>query len=205
MIHFVTQLKYGNLFKKLTLGILGLIGVSFVLLLTCRNGMGVTPDSASYISAARNLVDGNGLLTYNGLHLIVQPPLYPIILAIIKKLVFIDPMISAAYVNAILFGLIIYLSGLLLLKYLDSFVLAFLGTVSVLISYALIQASLMILSETLFIFLVLLFLYYFEKYQSKKDFIFFFIFSLSISAACLTRYTGITIILTGIICIILWG
>lgn len=198
------QLKYRNLLKQIALGILGIIGASIILLLTSRHGAGMTPDSVAYISAARNLAEGQGFLTYNGLHLVVQPPLYPIMLAIIKKIVFIDPLISAGYVNAALFGLIIYLSGLLLLRYLNSFALIFLGTVSVLISYALVQASLMALSETLFIFLVLLFLYYFETYKSKRDFVSLFLFSISAALACLTRYTGIIIILTGIICIVLW-
>ncbi len=199
------QPKYRNQLKKIILGILGLVGAGVILLITNRYGAGITPDSVAYISAARNLAEGNGFLTYNGLHLIVQPPLYPIVLAVIKKILFIDPQISAGYVNAILFGLIIYLSGLLLSRYLNSFVLIFIGTVSVLISYVLVQASLVALSEPLFIFLVLLFLYYFEKYQTKRDFISFFLFSISAALACLTRYTGVIFILTGIICILLLG
>jgi hypothetical protein len=198
------QLKYRNLFKQIALGILGLIGASIIILLTSRYGAGMTPDSAAYISAARNLADGHGFLTYNGLHLVVQPPLYPIMLAAIKKIILIDPQISAGYVNAVLFGLIIYLSGLLLLRYLNSFALIFLGTVSILISNALVQASFMVLSELLFIFLILLFLYYLEKYQTKQDFVSLFLFSTSAALACLTRYTGIIMILTGIICILLW-
>ena len=193
-----------KLLFKTPLAILGLIGAIVIFLLTSRYGAGITPDSAAYISAARNLAEGNGFLTYNGLPLVVQPPLYPIILAVIKKIIVIDPQISAGYVNALLFGLIIYLSGLLLLRHLKSFALIFLGTVSVLISFALVQASLMALSELLFIFLLLLFLYFFGTYQAKRDFVSFFLFAISAALACLTRYTGVIIILTGIICIILW-
>ncbi len=190
--------------KKITLGILGFIGAIIILLVTSRYGAGITPDSVAYISAARNLAEGHGFLTYNGLHLVVQPPLYSIILAVIQKITLIDPQMLAGYVNAVLFGFIIYLSGLLLLRYLNSFALIFLGTVSVLISYALVQASLMALSEPLFIFLVLLFLYYFGTYQSKQDFVSFSLFSISAALACLTRYTGVIFILTGIISILLW-
>ena len=199
------QLKYRNLFQHIALGILGLIGVSIILLLTSRYGAGITPDSVAYISAARNLAEGHGFLTYNGLHLIVQPPLYPIMLAVIKKLLSIDPIVSAGYLNALLFGLIVYLSGLFLLKHLKSFTLVFLGAVSVLISSALVKTSFMALSEPLFIFIVLLFLYFFETYQSKHDFVSLFLFSISAAMACLTRYTGVIFILTGIICILLWG
>ena len=90
-----------------------------------------------------------------------------------------------------------------MLRYLNSFALIFLGTVSVLISYALVQASLMALSELLFIFLVLLFLYFFGIYQTKRDFVSLFLLSVSAAMACLTRYTGVIVILAGIICIIL--
>lgn len=192
-------------YKQITLGLLGLIGASIISFLTSRHGAGITPDSVAYISVARNLAEGHGFLTYNGSHLVVQPPLYPIILALIKKIMLIDPQISAGYLNAVIFGFIVYFSGLLLLRYLNSFALVLLGTASVMISYALVQASLMALSEPLFILLVLLFLYYFEEYQSKHDFVSFFLFSVSGALACLTRYTGVIIILTGIICIILWG
>jgi len=199
LIHFGIQVKYRNLFKLIVLGLLGFTGVGIILLITSRYGAGLTPDSAAYISAARNLAEGNGFLTYNGLHLVVQPPLYSIILAVIKKITLVDPQTSAGYLNAFLFGLIIYLSGILLLRYLKSFVLILLGTVSVLISYALVQASLMALSELLFIFLLLLFLYSFGTYQAKRDFISFFVFSASAALACLTRYTGIVMILLGVL------
>ena len=84
MVNFIVQLKYRSLFIQIALGILGFIGASIVLILTSRHGAGLTPDSAAYISA-RNLAEGNGFLTYNGLHLVVQPPLYPIMLAAVKK------------------------------------------------------------------------------------------------------------------------
>jgi len=201
-IHFGIQLKYRTLFKKLALGILGIVGTIIILLLTTPFGAGMTPDSAAYISAARNLSEGNGFLTYNGLHLVIQPPLYSILLAVTKKITSVDPQIAAGYVNAILFGSIIYLSGLLFLRYLKSFALIILGTISVLISYALVQVSFMALSELLFIFLVLLFLYHFMKYQIYGDFVSLFLFSISVSLACLTRYTGVIIILTGVLCIV---
>lgn len=201
-IHIGIQLKYRTPFKKIALGILGIIGTIIILLLTTPFGAGLTPDSVAYISAARNLSEGNGFLTYNGLHLVIQPPLYSILLAAIKKITSVDPQIAAGYVNALLFGTIIYLSGLILLRYLKSFALIILGTVSVLISYALVQASFMALSELLFIFLVLLFIYYFGKYQIKRDFISLFLFSIPVSLACLTRYTGVIIILTGVLCIV---
>jgi hypothetical protein len=199
------RLKYRNQLIKIVIGIIGLIGAGTLLLLTNKYGAGVTPDSVAYISAARNLADRYNFLTFNGMPLIVQPPLYSIILAVLKKILLIDPQISTGYVNAALFGFIIYISGLLFLRYMKSIILVILGTVSILISYPLVQASIMALTEPLFIFLVLLFLYYFEEYQSKQNYISFIIFSVSAALACLTRYTGVAIVFTGIFGILLRG
>lgn len=104
MINFVLQQKHRNLLKKISLGILGLLGAGVILFLTNLHGVGLTPDSVSYISTARSLAEGNGFTLYNGLYYIAQPPLYPILLFVIKITKFIDPLISAGYVNAALFG-----------------------------------------------------------------------------------------------------
>jgi len=192
-----------NIYKHIALALLSVFGSIVILTLTMQHGAGMTPDSVVYISVARNLADNNNFLTYNGSDLILQPPLYPVILASIKKLTSIDPQISAGYLNAVLFGLIIYLSGLFLLKYLNSFTLILLGTISVLISYALVQTSLMTLSEPLFILLILFFLYYLDKFRSKQDYMSLFLLSIWASLACLTRYTGVILILTGMIFILL--
>lgn len=204
MINFGLQLKYKKSFMHIVLGALSLSGTIMLLLLTSRYGAGMTPDSVSYISAARNFAESNGFLTFDGSYLVVQPPLYSIMLALINKITLIDPQISAGYANALLFGLIVYLTGLLLLKHLQSFVLVILGTVSVLFSYAIVQASLMALSEPLFILFVLLFLYYSDVYQTRKNYTSLFILSIVAALACLTRYIGVVLVFTGIICIIIW-
>ncbi len=194
--------KHINLHKHIVAGLIGLIGTITILSLTVQHGTGITPDSVAYISVARNFADNNAFITYNGSDLILQPPFYPIISALIKKILLIDPQVSTSYVNAILFGLIIYLSGSFLLKYLKSYALSILGTISILISYALVQVSLMALSEPLFILLILLFIYHFDKFSLKQDYTSLFFLSIWASLACLTRYTGIVIILTGIILIL---
>ena len=198
-------MKNNNVFRRILLGILGIIGSGVVLLLTYQHGSGITPDSVSYISAARSLANGHGFITYNGEFLVFQPPLYSIILALIKNIFSIDPLISAGYLNSLLFGLIVFISGLFFLKHLKSFILVILGTLSVLISYAIVQSSLMTLSEPLFIFLLLLFFHYVDAYQKEHNIYSLILFSLAAALACLTRYTGIIIILTGLINIIYWG
>jgi hypothetical protein len=196
-------LKHINIYKHIALAFLGIFGSIIILTLTIEHGAGMTPDSVVYISVARNLADSNNFLTYNGTDLVLQPPLYPLILASLKKITSIDPQISTIFFNAFVFGFIIYLSGLFLLKYLNSFVLIFLGTISVLISYALVQISLMVLSEPLFILLTILFLYHLDKFRSKQDYTSLLLLSLWASLACLTRYSGVILILTGFIFILI--
>ena len=186
---------------KIPLVILGFLGTCIILCLVCLHGVGISPDSVYYLSVARHIADGTGFVGYDGYYLVLQPPLYPIILAAIKILLFIDPLFSSGHVNSILFGLIIYFSGLFLLKHLSSYTLVLLGTISILISFVFIQLSLMALSEPLFILLILLYLYYFEKYQTNGDIASLILLSFATTLACLTRYIGIIIILTGIVSI----
>ncbi|MDR3627138.1 MAG: glycosyltransferase family 39 protein, partial [Ignavibacteriaceae bacterium] len=167
------------------------------------HGAGIFPDSVYYISVARNIANGSGFVGYDGYYYVLQPPLYPVLLGAIKILLNTDPLISSGYVNAVLFGLTIYLAGLFFLKYLKSYTLVLLGTVSILISFVFIQIALTALSEPLFILLVLLFIYFLEKYYVKPDITSLIIFSTAASLACLTRYIGIVLILTGVISILI--
>jgi len=158
-----------------------------------------------YISVARHISDGAGFVGYDGDFFVLEPPLYPVILAGIKKMLFIDPLLSAGYLNAILSGLVIYFSGLLLSMNLKSFQLIILGTISVLASFVFIQIFLNALSEPLFIFFVLLYLYYFNIYRVRGAVSSLLLFSTATALACLTRYVGVILILTGSISILVWG
>jgi hypothetical protein len=190
------ELKY-----KVPLIIIGLIGAGLISYLVRLHGAGISPDSVYYISVARNIANGSGFIGYDGYYYVLQPPLYPILLGAIKILLNIDPLISSGYVNAILFCMIIYFAGIFYLKYLKSYALVLLGTVSVFISFVLIQITLMALSELLFILLVLFFIYFLEKYHTNVSSVSLILFSSAAALACLTRYIGITLILTGAISI----
>jgi hypothetical protein len=184
---------------KIPLGILGFIGAGIIFYLVSLHGAGTSPDSVYYISVARHISNGAGFIGYDGYYYVLQPPLYPLLLAAIKLVLHIDPLLSTGYFNSILFGLIVFLTGLLLLKHLNSYVLVLLGTVSVLISFVFIQISLMALSEPLFILLVLLHFYYFERYKDNGNKFSLILMSITIALACLTRYIGVILILTGVI------
>jgi 4-amino-4-deoxy-L-arabinose transferase-like glycosyltransferase len=187
------------------IAILGLCGTFVIIFLTVSNGVGVSPDSVSYISVARNLSNGNGFITYDGYPFLLQPPLYPIFLSVINTIFNIDPLLSAGILNALLFGLIIFGTGLFFLNHLKSILLALLGTSMILISYVLIQSALLALSETLFIFFLILYINLFDRYKRKNEFTSLLLFSIAASLACLTRYTGVVLIFIGVLGIFLWG
>lgn len=189
---------------RLPLVVLSIIGTVTILLATKYHGAGLSPDSVGYIATARHIATGIGAATYDGTPLILQPPLYPALLATIDYVFGIDPLSSAHIVNAVLFGLIVYFSGLLFLKHLKSFALALLGTASVLVAIPLIQVSLMAWSEPLFICFTLLYLIFSESYLAKADVTPLFLLSLSVALACLTRYIGVVFILTGMVSILLF-
>jgi hypothetical protein len=189
------SVKYKLLLLAFSIG-----GVVLSLLSTSLYGAGLSPDSIYYLSAARNIAEGNGVTSFDGNAFILWPPLYPILLAIPFFTLNVDPLTDAHLINAFLHGLIIYFSGLLLSRHLFSNVaFTILGVVVILVSNILLDISTMAWSETLFIFFVLVFLYYIEKFLEKKDWISFVFFSLSAALACLTRYIGMSLIATGVV------
>jgi hypothetical protein len=189
---------------KLLFALLGLAGTGIIFFATSHYGAGISPDSIGYIATARHIADGIGFISYNNAPLVVQPPLYPAILGVIDFVFGVDPLLSANIVSAIFFGLALYLSGLLFFKHLTSSPLfALIGTVSLLVSIPLIAVSLMAWSEPPFIFFVVLYLIFISMYSEKKNVKSLLFLSLSVALACLTRYIGVVLILTGIISILL--
>ena len=117
---------------KLILWILSLIGILLVFVSTTNYGIGISPDSISYISAAKSLLSGNGFVTYDGAPFTLFPPLFPGILALLG-LAGIDILIGLRFLNSIIFGLIIFFSGRLFQANIQSRQLVILGTVTILV------------------------------------------------------------------------
>jgi hypothetical protein len=192
--------------RKLFPVILGLIGVGIILLATSRFNAGVSPDSVLYIATARNIANGNGITSWDGSPMVAGAPLYPIVLAIVSYVFKIDPLFSARFVNALLFGLIIYLSGILFKRHLkSSLAFVFLGTVSVLFSFSLVDVSLKVWTEPLFICFVLLYLIFSEIYVEKRNITSLVLIALTISLATLTRKIGFPLVFTSIIYILFFN
>ena len=183
-----------------------LLGIGIVVIATMPYGVGLSPDSAGYIATARHLASGHGAISFDDAPLLAQPPLYPALLAVIDYGFGIHPVSSARFVNAVLLGLILYLSGLLVLQlrtFRSTPALALVVTVFFLLSGTLLHVSLMLWSEPLFICLMLLYLVYSRSYAAEGDAVSLVLLSLSVGLACLTRYIGVILILTGAVDILM--
>jgi len=181
-------------------------GIALVVFATAHIGMGLSPDSVVYISVARNLATGNGFVLFDGTPLVSQPPLYPLLLAWVKKLLGFDPIQSIPFVNAIIYGGIIYISGITIEQRVKhNKVICFLGGLLIIFSIPYWQVVLMAWTEVLFILFVVVFIAGVESYLQKLDNSSFLLFAVAASLACLTRYIGVVITLTGLMIILFSG
>jgi 4-amino-4-deoxy-L-arabinose transferase-like glycosyltransferase len=178
--------------------LLGAEGAVLIVLSTSHFGAGLDPDSVTYIGTARNLANGLGAVSYGGNPLVLQPPFYPFLLAIIARLFGVDPLSSTRVVNALIFGLTIYFSGWLISNLLgQSRIYSLVGAACILASPALFGVSVMAYSEPLFDLLAVLSLLCLTVWLRDKNGIWFGLLILSAALACMTRYVGITLILAG--------
>jgi 4-amino-4-deoxy-L-arabinose transferase-like glycosyltransferase len=192
-------------FKVITICCLAVVCLVVFLLVTAK-GIGATRDSATYIGAARNLLDGKGLSVSAGngdaLPLTHFPPLYPIVLYGISCFG-LDPLTGARFLGALLLLTNILLVGFLIHKFSRGSILAaFLGSFTVLFSIDILTAHTIVFSEPLFIFLLLLGLYAMVNYLESDRYWFLILSSLSVALAFLTRYMGISLIVTGVIALL---
>jgi hypothetical protein len=178
------------------------LGVLLILIGTSKYGAGCWPDCVAYVSTARNLLSGRGYWMYAERPFVHFPPLFPTLLALLG-LTGLDPFDAARYVNAIAFGLIVFLSGLYLLRCIRSKTLVVLGSLAILFSTPLIHVSTQVLSEPLFIVLVLLSMLEVSKFLSTGKSPPFFLAATFAALAFLTRYLGLTVVLTALVLLLI--
>lgn len=91
-----------------------ILGAMVIVITTNPYGIGLSPDSVGYTRTARNISEGKGVFIQVGIPLVASPPLYPLSLSVSGLLSGIDPVVLLPYINALLFGLMVYTGGLLL-------------------------------------------------------------------------------------------
>lgn len=186
-----------RLLEHVALLIPGIIGGLVILVSTKTYGLGLSPDSSRYISSAQNIF--SGFISYDDTPMVHFPPLYSVTIAVIHYFLPTNIFTSTRIINIILFGYIIYLTGVLLLMYSKSTLFAILGSVSTLVSIPLTGVAVWAWSETLFIALLVTYLLLFEYHRSRLDLFSTILLSISVALLALTRYIGIIFWLIGIL------
>lgn len=181
--------------------LISILGFFLISYSTSSYGPASTHDSVAYMYAAESLIKGEGFKYFGYDTPFIQwPPLFPIMLSGIS-LLGCDLIIASGYFNALIFTLIIFFSGYWLIKSTKNFVITIAGTITILASIPLSYVSKYIWSEPLFILLTLLFMISLDNYIYKSSLRFLVEASVFAGLACLTRYIGITAVITG--CILL--
>jgi hypothetical protein len=185
-------------------GLLAVAGIIIILKATALYGLGITPDSIHYLGCAENLRAGKGYLDYDGTPYTHWPPLFPSLMALLS-LTGIGPYVSGRIINALSFGGIIFLSGILIHQRIKSFLLAIAGTLTVFLSSTLLKDCTCLWSESVFIVLIIAFIYYITLYLEKERLRLLILAAVFAAISCLQRYAGLTAIIAGGILILFFN
>jgi hypothetical protein len=178
--------------------IFSILGFYFIYLMTRHSGIGLSPDSVIYLSAARNFRLGNGLIQFDHIPLVDFPAFYPIFLGTISFILRLDPLAFSPVLNSFLFAMVIYLSGSIMngMKTFSRwYKLIILSIIT--FSPALLEIFPMLWSETLFILLLLIFFISARKYFHTHKNADLIVLAIIAGLTCITRYAGVTVIGTG--------
>jgi len=190
-----------NLFsfsKNLDSLLAALFGFFLIQIFTKHSGIGVSPDSVTYIAATRHMVHGTGFKSFDNLPVVDFPFAYPFFLTIISFLSRLDPLQFGPWLNGILFGILLYVSGGIIngFERMNAWYKRIL-LLCMLLSPALQEVYSMLWSETVFLILILFFILSLNKYLTLNTKRWLWISAGICAVSCLTRYAGVFLMLTG--------
>ncbi len=179
-------------------------GYFIIYLYTKHSGIGISPDSVTYLSVAENIHQHGIFADFNRKVIVNFPLFYPGWLSIFIFLTGLEPLVFAPVMNGLLFAAVIYISG----RMMESFIypskwykwaiLSFL-----VFSPCLLEIYSMLWSETLFLLLLLLFMVALRKYLLTHQLNALILAATLTAFACITRYAGITMVATGLLLVLL--
>jgi hypothetical protein len=198
MSEWVAILQARRWWAWVAIALLGGTAVALVLVNTSRHGVGISPDSTGYLSAARNLLCGRGYTCYDGSPYAAWPPLFPTLLAGLG-LLGVEPAVGARLLNALAFGAVVALSGHLFLRSLRSPALAVIASAAVAVFFPMLRISSMAWTEPVFLLLVLLFAYQARAFQQRPRLRSLVLLAVLAALCSLQRYTGVALIMAGFV------
>ncbi|HEY8734372.1 MAG TPA: hypothetical protein VIL90_07380 [Puia sp.] len=174
------------------------MGFILILIFSKHSGIGVSPDSVTYLAAARHMISGTGFRSFDNMPVVDFPFAYPFFLTVLSFITRVDPLQYGPWLNGFLFSVLIYICGSIMNGFQKSngwykrIIL-----LCILLSPALQEVYSMLWSETVFLILIFFFIFSitnYLKYSSNK----WLLVSAAICAVtCLTRYAGVSVMLTG--------
>lgn len=184
------------------LGIIAVAGTGLILVREINYGVGLGDDSVEYISVAKSLLEGEGFTRYYGGTLIRFPPLYPMLLAGLS-LFSLDPLDIAGPLNAVLFGLTIFVVGRWLQQRLMSPLLALWGCIILMFSIPIADVTSRAMSEPTYILLSILALIQADNYIHKGARSALIWAAILTALACMIRFAGFSIVAIVVLMLIL--
>ena len=183
------------------LAALGGVGALLVLLREAAYGPGLTADSAWYVSAARNLLDGNGLVTFLGAPY-RSAPLFPLTLAG-AGLFGVDAVTASGYVNAAAFGLTVYAVTAWVRSRIRSRLLVIWAGCACVLSTSLAEVAVYAWPEIPFILFAVASLSTLDRFLRTGRRASLLLAAAAAAAACLTHYGGVALIGSGALLLLL--
>lgn len=189
----------------IALTIWAILGGAWLLFSTPR-GVGLSPDSAVYVGAARSLLQGHGFsmpTDAGGFAPIAHyPPLYSVSLAMLGSLGQ-DPLVAARWVNTLLFCASMFFVGLIAFQATASLPLSLSAAALLATAYPVVLVHTMAWSEPLFLFCQLAGVFFLLRcfWQTEQ---FHLVAAATATGLCiLSRYAGFASVVAGLAAI-LW-
>ena len=177
----------------LIIAAVALFGAAVVLYRQTAYGASATADSAHYIAMARNVLDGHGFLSFYGGYPPHWAPLTPTLYAAFSLGVF-HPMAVAVPLNAALFALTVFTVGAWLRRRVESRFAVLWACLSMVFAVHFIGMFDWALSEPPFIFLTALALYWSDRHLEDGKHSSLAWASAASALACLSRYSGMSLV-----------
>jgi hypothetical protein len=173
-------------------------GFYIIHLFARHGGIGISPDSVTYISAARNFASGKGLMEFDNVPMVDFPVFYSIFLGAISFITRIDPVVFGPLLNGLMFATVLFLSGWMMNRfYFPSRWYKGIILSCLVLSPCLLEVYSMMWSETLFILILMIFIAVFKLYLDDERLVTLVLASFLAGLACVTRYAGVTLVATG--------
>ena len=175
------------------LAAIGALAAVLVLLRVSEWGPEARQDTMLYVSAARNLLAGEGFTGYRGVPYSDAAPFFPFALALVG-LSGLDPLAAAGWINAAAFGLTAFAAAAWVRRRARSAFLAVWAGLACALSPPLAAVASSALTEPLFVLFVTLSLFALDRYREGGGRSLLLAAAACAALACATRYLGLALV-----------